>query len=75
MRQLGLKGVEIATNVNGVALGHPSLEPFFAAAEALGASIFVHPLRPAGMEQACSGRQTSSRSWPFPARRHWPSPR
>ena len=51
MRQLGLKGVEIATNVNGVALGHPSLEPFFAAAEALDASIFVHPLRPAGMDR------------------------
>ena len=50
MRQLGLKGVEIATNVNGVALGHPSLDPFFAAAEALDAAIFVHPLRPAGME-------------------------
>ena len=49
MRQLGLSGVEIATNVNGVALGHPSLDPFFAAAEALDAAIFVHPLRPAGM--------------------------
>ena len=51
MRQLGLKGVEIATNINGVALGHPSLEPFFAAAESLGAAIFVHPLRPAGMDR------------------------
>jgi aminocarboxymuconate-semialdehyde decarboxylase len=49
MRQLGLRGVEIATNVNGVPLGHASLEPFFAAAESLGAAIFVHPLRPAGM--------------------------
>ncbi len=51
MRQLGLGGVEIATNVNGVAIGDPSLEPFFAAAEALGASIFVHPLRPAGLDR------------------------
>jgi aminocarboxymuconate-semialdehyde decarboxylase len=51
MRQLDLKGVEIATNINGVALGHPSLEPFFAAAESLGAAIFVHPLRPAGMDR------------------------
>src|SRR4030095_8769304 len=41
LRQLGLKGVEIATNINSVALGHPSLEPFFAAAESLGAAIFV----------------------------------
>jgi aminocarboxymuconate-semialdehyde decarboxylase len=51
MHQLGLDGVEIATNINGVALGHSSLEPFFAAAESLGAAIFVHPLRPAGMDR------------------------
>jgi aminocarboxymuconate-semialdehyde decarboxylase len=51
MRQLGLRGVEIATNVNGVALGDPSLKPFFDAAEQLHASIFVHPLRPAGLDR------------------------
>jgi aminocarboxymuconate-semialdehyde decarboxylase len=34
-----------------MALGHPSLEPFFAAAESLGAAIFVHPLRPASMDR------------------------
>lgn len=51
VRALGLRGVEIATNVNGVAIGHPSLEPFFAAAEDLGAAIFVHPLRPAGLDR------------------------
>jgi aminocarboxymuconate-semialdehyde decarboxylase len=51
MRELRLRGVEIATNVNNVPLGHPSLEPFFAAAESLGAAIFVHPLRPVGMDR------------------------
>jgi aminocarboxymuconate-semialdehyde decarboxylase len=51
MRDLGLRGIEIATNVNGVPLGHPTLEPFFAAAESLGAAIFVHPLRPVGMDR------------------------
>jgi aminocarboxymuconate-semialdehyde decarboxylase len=51
MRGLGLSGVEIATNVNGMPLGHASLEPFFAAAESLGATIFVHPLRPVGMDR------------------------
>ena len=51
MRRLGLRGVEIATNVNGVPLGHASLEPFFAAAESLSAAIFVHPLRPVGMDR------------------------
>lgn len=48
---LGLAGVEIGTNVNGVPLGSPQFEPFFAAAEAIGAAIFVHPLRPCGMER------------------------
>jgi len=51
VKALGLSGVEIATNVNGVPLGHASLEPFFAAAESLGAAIFVHPLRPVGMDR------------------------
>lgn len=49
--ELGLSGVEIGTNVNGTPLGDASLEPFFAAAEERDAAVFVHPLRPAGMER------------------------
>ena len=49
--KLGLAGVEIGSNINGHSIGHPDLDPFFAAAESLGASIFVHALRPAGMER------------------------
>ncbi|MDH4376006.1 MAG: amidohydrolase family protein [Ramlibacter sp.] len=48
---LGLAGVELGTNVNGKPLGHPDFQPFFAAAESLGAAIFVHALRPAGMDR------------------------
>ena len=48
---LGLAGVEIGTHVNGVVLGDARLEPFFARAAALGAAIFIHPLRPVGMER------------------------
>ncbi len=51
MREFGLAGVEIGTNVNGVVLGDARFEPFFAAAEALGAAVFVHALRPAGMDR------------------------
>lgn len=48
---LGLAGVELGSNVNGVAIGDPRFEPFFAAAEAWDAAVFVHPLRPAGMDR------------------------
>ncbi len=48
---LGLAGVELGTNVNGKPLGHPDFQPFFAAAESLGAALFVHALRPAGMDR------------------------
>lgn len=48
---LGLAGVEIGTNVNGTPIGATALEPFFGAAERWGAAIFVHALRPAGMDR------------------------
>jgi aminocarboxymuconate-semialdehyde decarboxylase len=40
---LGLRGVEIGSHVNGINLDDPSLFPIFAAAERLGAAVFVHP--------------------------------
>jgi aminocarboxymuconate-semialdehyde decarboxylase len=40
---LGLRGVQIGTNVNGLNLGEPALFPFFQAAEHLNAAVFVHP--------------------------------
>jgi aminocarboxymuconate-semialdehyde decarboxylase len=49
--ELGLAGVELGSNINGRPLGHPDFEPFFAAAEKLGAAIFVHALRPCGMDR------------------------
>ena len=48
---LGFAGVEIATHVNGVSIGDARFAPFFAAAERLGAAIFVHALRPAGQDR------------------------
>ena len=38
-----LKGVEVAASVRGVFLGDDRFEPFWAAAEASGALVFVHP--------------------------------
>lgn len=51
MGSLRLQGVEIATHVNGVSIGDPRFAPFFERAQALGAAIFVHGLRPAGAER------------------------
>jgi aminocarboxymuconate-semialdehyde decarboxylase len=39
----GLAGVEVTPSVDGRWLGDDALEPFFAAAEELGAVVFVHP--------------------------------
>jgi aminocarboxymuconate-semialdehyde decarboxylase len=50
-RTLGFAGVEIASHVNGTSIGDPRYEPFFAACEQSGAAIFVHALRPAGLER------------------------
>ncbi|MCD6040538.1 MAG: aminocarboxymuconate-semialdehyde decarboxylase [Burkholderiales bacterium] len=51
MKDLKCAGVEIASHVNGVSIGDARFEPFFAAAERLGAAIFVHALRPAGQDR------------------------
>jgi aminocarboxymuconate-semialdehyde decarboxylase len=40
---LDLCGVQIGSHVNGRNLDHPELFPVFAAAERLGAAVFVHP--------------------------------
>jgi aminocarboxymuconate-semialdehyde decarboxylase len=51
VRQLGLRGAYIGSNVCGKDLDHPDLLPFFAKAEALGAPIFIHPIDILGVER------------------------
>lgn len=51
VKTLGFAGVEVGSNINGVPIGSPAFDPFFEACEALGACVFVHALRPAGMER------------------------
>lgn len=46
MRQLDMKGVEIATTVDGRFLDQAGLDDFWAAAQDLGAFIVLHPMRP-----------------------------
>src|ERR1700716_2041541 len=51
MTELRLRGAMIGSNVNGRNLDDPALAPFWAAAEALGAFIFVHPHAGAAAER------------------------
>ncbi|PQA83124.1 amidohydrolase [Limnohabitans sp. TS-CS-82] len=48
---LGLQGVEIGSNINGVVMGDPKFDPFFEACVALDMPVFVHALRPTGMDR------------------------
>ena len=43
VRELGLKGIVVASRVNETELGDASLRPFWRRAEALGVPIFIHP--------------------------------
>jgi aminocarboxymuconate-semialdehyde decarboxylase len=51
VRTLGFAGVEVGSNINGVPIGAPAFDPFFEACEALGAAVFVHAIRPAGLDR------------------------
>lgn len=51
VHHFGLAGVEIGSNVNGLPLGDARFRPFFQAAADWGAAVFVHALRPAGMDR------------------------
>ena len=51
VKVLGFPGVEVGSNINGAPIGDPRFDPFFEACEALGACVFVHAIRPAGMDR------------------------
>ncbi|RDD69825.1 amidohydrolase family protein [Paracoccus versutus] len=47
--ELGAKGLQIHTNINGRPLDDPDFQPIFAAAAELGVPIWLHPTRDAAM--------------------------
>lgn len=51
VNELGLKGVEILSNINGIQLDWPELAPFFEKVEKLGVPIFIHPYNVAGLDR------------------------
>jgi aminocarboxymuconate-semialdehyde decarboxylase len=44
VHELGMRGIEISSHVNGRELADEAFRPFFAAAEELGIVLFLHPL-------------------------------
>ena len=51
---LGLRGVQIGSNIAGTNLDDPELEPVWATAAELGAFILVHPINVAGIDRLSS---------------------
>jgi aminocarboxymuconate-semialdehyde decarboxylase len=49
--ELGFAGIEIGSNVNGTPIGSPDFDDFFGEVEKLDMAVFVHALRPAGMDR------------------------
>jgi aminocarboxymuconate-semialdehyde decarboxylase len=42
-KKIGLKGIEIGSNINDINLNEPQFFPIYAAAEEMGMALFVHP--------------------------------
>ena len=51
VRELGLRGVEIGSHVEGMNLDDKSLWPFYGMVEKLGVPIMVHPAEPPGRDR------------------------
>lgn len=51
LTKLGLRGVEVASNINGRYFDDPGFTPFWEAAQALDALIFVHPNQVVGADR------------------------
>ncbi|MFT3801987.1 MAG: amidohydrolase family protein [Burkholderiaceae bacterium] len=51
VEEFGLAGVEIGSNIEGVPIGDPKFLPFFEAVRDLGVCVFVHAMRPAGIDR------------------------
>ena len=51
VKELGMPGLQIGSNINGKNLDDPSLFPFYAAAEELGCRLIIHPWEMAGSDR------------------------
>jgi 2,3-dihydroxybenzoate decarboxylase len=73
MRELKLSGAMINGHTNGQYLDHPSLNPFWERAQALGAAIYLHPADPVTPSHALDGHTGLRRAtweWGFETGSH-----
>jgi aminocarboxymuconate-semialdehyde decarboxylase len=62
---LGLRGVQMGTNINGKELDHPDLWPLYEQIEANDLPIFVHPINPLGQPNIHDYRLDLTVGFPF----------
>ncbi|MDP6087002.1 MAG: amidohydrolase family protein [Nitrospinota bacterium] len=65
VKEKGLLGVEIATNINGKYLDESELDPFFEEAASLGAPVLVHPWNPPGGDRMSEYALFEVAAFPF----------
>ncbi len=73
MRELKFAGVMINGHTNGQYLDHPSLHPFWERAEALDATVYIHPTDPVAPSPALAGVEGLRRAtweWGFETGSH-----
>lgn len=51
IKELGLRGVEIGSNVGGTNLDAKEFAPFYAKAQELDVPVFIHPVQPLGLDR------------------------
>jgi aminocarboxymuconate-semialdehyde decarboxylase len=64
VRSLGLRGVEIGSNVNGEVLHSGRYDELFAEAARLSLTVFVHPFHPHGFDTMTGGPAASGVTFP-----------
>jgi len=73
MRELKFAGAMINGHTNGQYLDHPSLHPFWERAQALSATIYIHPtdpVRPAPVLEGYNGLRRATWEWGFETGSH-----
>ena len=66
IKKLGLRGVSVGGNVDGVELADPKFHPVWAKAEELGCLIFIHPVRTPELGKRLAGNGELTNTIGFP---------